>query len=72
MKPITTETELQKRLVAYDCPECDSSQLITKPIPKQITGGVSVITSVITCANKKCNCQRKVRRYPNGTYRSFK
>lgn len=67
------ETELQKVLLCYACPECSSSQLITKPRPKAVAGGgVVILTSIVTCANQKCKCQRKVRRYPNGAYKSFK
>lgn len=73
MKTVKEETELQKVLLAYDCPECSGSQLITKPHPKaDKNGGCAVLTSIVKCANPKCNCKRKVRRYPNGTYRSFK
>ena len=74
MKNKTKETELQKVLIAYDCPECNSSQLISKPHPNvDKNGGCAVLTSIVTCMNPSgCGCRRKVRRYPNGTYRSFK
>jgi len=73
MKNEKEESELQKLLVAYECPECNASQLITKPHPKSdVNGGCLVYTGIVICKNEKCNCKRKVRRYPNGTYRSFR
>ena len=67
------ETILQSVLLAYPCPECNGSQLITKPHTKaDENGGCAIFTSIVTCENLKCKTKRKVRRYPNGTYRSFK
>ena len=59
--------------IGYICPECDWCQPITKPKPKAVkNGGVAVLTSIIKCTNPQCDSVRKVRRFPDGSYRSFK
>ena len=61
------ESHIQANLCAYICPDCKAGQLISKPETKQ-----TKLThfSIIVCAG--CSVRRKVRRFANGTYNSFK